>query len=80
LWERVGFINKLIVLVNKEMEIVKNHIQELIGIDIDISNLATFGDLSNLEDSLKQYIYTPTESIPQPDLSDYATKDEVPDL
>jgi hypothetical protein len=30
---------------NKEIEIVKGHIQELIG--IDISNLATFEDLSN---------------------------------
>jgi hypothetical protein len=37
--------------VNKEIEVVKGHIQELIG--IDVSNLTTFGDLSNLEESLK---------------------------
>jgi hypothetical protein len=46
-------INTHIALVNKEIEIVKNHTQELIG--IDVSNLVTFGDLSNLEDNLKQY-------------------------
>jgi hypothetical protein len=39
--------------VNKEIEIVKNCLQELIG--IDISNLVTIGDLSNLEDNLKLY-------------------------
>jgi hypothetical protein len=63
--------------VNKEIEVVKNNIQELIG--IDISNLATLGDLSNLEDSLKQYT---DNSIPN--LSNYATKEYVntnePDL
>jgi hypothetical protein len=51
LWERMSSINTHIALVNKEIEIVKNHIQELIG--IDVSNLATFGDLTNLEDNLK---------------------------
>jgi hypothetical protein len=38
-------INKIITMVNKEIEVIKSHIQELIG--IDISNLASFEDLSN---------------------------------
>jgi hypothetical protein len=58
--------------------VVKSHIQELIG--IDVSNLATLGDLSSLEKSLKQYADTAVESIPQPDLSDYTTKYELQDL
>jgi 5,10-methylenetetrahydrofolate reductase len=70
LWEKIAALNTHITLVNKKIEIVKSHIQELIG--IDVSNLATFGDLSNLEDSLKQYT---DNSIP--DLSDYATKNEL---
>jgi hypothetical protein len=53
--------------VNKEIEVVKNNIQEL-------SNLATLGNLLSLETNLKQYA---DNSIP--DLSDYATKDEFPD-
>jgi hypothetical protein len=53
LWEQMSSINTHIALVNKEIEIVKDHIQELIG--IDVSNLATLGDLSSLEESLKQY-------------------------
>jgi hypothetical protein len=61
--------------VNKEIEIVKSHLQELIG--IDVSNLVTFGDLSNLEDNLKHYTDAAVDSG---DLSDYATKDELPDL
>jgi hypothetical protein len=43
LWEKISTLNTHITLVNKEIEIVKSHIQELIG--IDVSNLATFGDL-----------------------------------
>jgi ABC-type methionine transport system ATPase subunit len=62
-------INTHIVLVNKEIEIVKSHIQELIG--IDVSNLATLGDLTNLEDALKQYT---DEAVGSVDLSDYPTK------
>jgi hypothetical protein len=41
------------MMVNKEIEVVKSHIQELIG--IDVSNLATLGDLTNLETDLKRY-------------------------
>jgi hypothetical protein len=52
LWERIASLN-YIMEVNKEIEVVKSHIQELIG--TDISNLATLGDLLNLEDSLKRY-------------------------
>jgi hypothetical protein len=74
LWE----INTHIALVNKEIETVKANIQELNR--IDVSNLATFGDLSNLEDILKLYTDEAIEAIPQPDLTDYATKDEFPDL
>jgi hypothetical protein len=74
----MAVINTHIALVNKEIEIVKTHIQELIG--TDVSNLATLGDLSNLEDSLKLYTDEAIESIPQPDLTNYATKDEIPDL
>jgi hypothetical protein len=68
-------INTHIALVNKEIEIVKSRIQELIG--IDVPNLVTFGDLSNLEDNLKQYTDSAIDSV---DLSDYAMKDELPDL
>jgi hypothetical protein len=78
LWERMAEINTHIALVNKEIEVVKTHIQELIG--IDVSNLTTFEDLSNLEFNLKQYTDESIDSIPQPDLTDYATKDEIPDL
>jgi hypothetical protein len=46
-------LNPHIIKVNKEIEIVKNNIQELIG--IDVSNIATLGDSSSLEGSLKQY-------------------------
>jgi hypothetical protein len=46
LWEKIATLNTHITLVNKEIEIVKSHIQEIIG--IDVSNLVTFGDLSNL--------------------------------
>jgi hypothetical protein len=46
-------LNTHIALVNKEIELVKSHIQELIR--INVSNLSTLGDLSNLEVSLKQY-------------------------
>jgi translation elongation factor EF-4 len=75
LWERVSSLNKVIALVNKEIEVVKNHIQELIG--IDVSNLATLGDLTNLEDSLKQYSDDAVNSIPKPDLSNYLTRSHV---
>jgi hypothetical protein len=44
LWERMALLNAHITEVNKEIEIFKSHIQELIG--IDVSNLATLGDLS----------------------------------
>jgi Ca2+-binding RTX toxin-like protein len=101
-------INTHIALLNKEIEIVKNHIHELIG--IDVSNLVTIGDLSNLEDNLKQYsddaIPDLSETLPidvsgitghnpddklvvkeyvdtvvsSIDLSEYATKDELPNL
>jgi hypothetical protein len=74
----MAVINTHISLVNKEIETVKAHIQELIG--IDVSNLTIFGDLSNLEDNLKQNTDEAIDSIPQPDLTDYATKDEIPDL
>jgi hypothetical protein len=71
LWERMLWINTHIALVNKEIEIVKSRIQELIR--INISNLVTIEDLSNLEDKNEL-----------PDLSDYATKEYVdsnePDL
>jgi translation elongation factor EF-4 len=68
LWEQMAVINTHIAFINKEIEVVKAHIQELIG--IDVSNLATFGDLSNLEDSLKQYTDEAIDSIPQPDLTE----------
>jgi 5,10-methylenetetrahydrofolate reductase len=74
LWEKIATLNTHITLVNKEIEIVKSHIQELIG--IDVSNLATFGDLSNLEDNLKHYTDAAVNSV---DLSDYATKKELSD-
>jgi hypothetical protein len=73
LWERIASFNTYIMEVNREIEVVKSHIQELIG--IDVSSLATFGDLLSLETNLKQYA---DNSIP--DLSDYATKEEIPDL
>jgi hypothetical protein len=73
LWERMALLNAHITEVNKEIELVKSHIQELIG--IDVSNLATLGDLSSLEESLRQYT---DDEIP--DLSDFVTKDEIPDL
>jgi hypothetical protein len=73
--EKITSLNTYIIEMNKEIEIVKSHIQELIG--IDISNLATFGDLSNLEVNLKHYTDTAVDSV---DLSDYAKKDELPDL
>jgi hypothetical protein len=66
----MAVLNTHIVSVNKEIEVVKSHIQELIR--IDVSNLAIFGDLSNSESSLKQYT---DDSIP--DLSDYPTKKYV---
>jgi FtsZ-binding cell division protein ZapB len=46
----------------------KLSIQERIG--NDVSNLATLGDLSSLEDSLKQYTDEAVDTI---DLSDYAS-------
>jgi 5,10-methylenetetrahydrofolate reductase len=75
LWERMALLNAHITEVNTEIEIVKSHIQELIG--IDVSNLATLGDLSSLEGNLKQYTDDAVSSV---DLTDYPTKDEIPDL
>jgi hypothetical protein len=67
LWNRISSLNKIIMMVNKKIEIVKSHISELIG--IDVSNLGTPDDLSN---------YVTKDELP--DLSDFATKDEIPDL
>jgi methionine synthase II (cobalamin-independent) len=75
LWKRISSLNKVITMVNKEIEVVKSHISELIG--IDISSLATFEDLSSLEDSLKQYTDAAVDSV---DLSDYATGDTAKNI
>jgi hypothetical protein len=75
LWGKIATLNIHITLVNKEIEIVKSHLQELIG--IDVSNLATFGDLSNLENNLKHYTDAVFDSV---DLFDYVVKDELLDL
>jgi hypothetical protein len=63
LWDRISSLNKVISMVNKELELIKNSINEI--------------DLSELEGSLKQYTDAAVESIPQPDLSDYLTTSNV---
>jgi hypothetical protein len=63
LWERISSLNKVIILVNKELELIKISINEI--------------DLSELEGSLKQYTDNAVGTIPQPDLSDYLTRSYV---
>jgi hypothetical protein len=48
----------------EQMAVLNTHIPL---VNKEISNLATFGDLSSLEDSLKQYTDSVVEFIPQKD-------------
>jgi hypothetical protein len=61
LWNRISTISQYITQVNKEITVVKNNIVELIG--VDVSNLATIDNITDLESELKNYVNKSVEEI-----------------
>jgi hypothetical protein len=53
LWNSISDLNKHIAIVNNTIELVKENIKHLIG--VDVAGLATIEDLTTLETSLKTH-------------------------